>query len=181
MADFRIRSRNRPDCLGRNRSGLAAVLADAAIVPYRSIDVTKDLLGPGSAAAVIGIGGPGQFAVQLLREMAGAGAAFRTAAITTAPYVYEYTATIFACGSVRLRPNPRAQQFGRFGVCYVSYTANPARLPPNRRGVLTAVGNCWVIDCLEQWIEHARPAFGRESAALFPTEWSDRISAGAIY
>jgi propanol-preferring alcohol dehydrogenase len=50
----------------------AAVLADAGIVPYHSINATKDLLRPGSTAVVIGIGGLGQFAVELLRELTGA-------------------------------------------------------------------------------------------------------------
>jgi alcohol dehydrogenase, propanol-preferring len=51
---------------------LAAILADAAIVPYHSIDETKHLLGPGSTAVIIGIGGLGQFAVQLLNELTSA-------------------------------------------------------------------------------------------------------------
>jgi len=50
----------------------AAVLADAGLVPYHSINATRDLLRPGSAAVVIGIGGLGQFAVELLRELTGA-------------------------------------------------------------------------------------------------------------
>ena len=50
----------------------AAVLPDAGIVPYHSINATKDLLRPGSTAVVIGIGGLGQFAVELLRELTAA-------------------------------------------------------------------------------------------------------------
>ena len=50
----------------------AAVLTDAGIVPYHSINATKDLLRPGSTAVVIGIGGLGQFAVELLRELTAA-------------------------------------------------------------------------------------------------------------
>lgn len=50
----------------------AAVLADAGIVPYHSINAAKDQLRPGSWAVVIGIGGLGQFAVELLREITGA-------------------------------------------------------------------------------------------------------------
>ncbi|WP_369046559.1 alcohol dehydrogenase catalytic domain-containing protein [Sinomonas sp. P10A9] len=48
---------------------LAAVLPDAGIVPYHSIRGCLPLLGPGSGAAVIGIGGLGQFAVSILRAM----------------------------------------------------------------------------------------------------------------
>ncbi|MEE2058153.1 alcohol dehydrogenase catalytic domain-containing protein [Rhodococcus artemisiae] len=50
----------------------AAVLTDAAIVPYHSIRAAEDLLRPGSCAVVIGIGGLGQFAVELLRALTGA-------------------------------------------------------------------------------------------------------------
>jgi len=50
----------------------AAVLADAGIVPYHSINAAKEQLRPGSWAVVIGIGGLGQFAVELLREITGA-------------------------------------------------------------------------------------------------------------
>ncbi|MBT2535465.1 alcohol dehydrogenase catalytic domain-containing protein [Arthrobacter sp. ISL-69] len=45
---------------------LAAVLPDAALVPYHSIKDCLALLGPGSSAAVIGLGGLGQFAVSIL-------------------------------------------------------------------------------------------------------------------
>lgn len=47
----------------------AAILADAGIVPYHSINAVRDILRPGTSAVVIGIGGLGQFAVQLLREL----------------------------------------------------------------------------------------------------------------
>jgi propanol-preferring alcohol dehydrogenase len=50
----------------------AAVLADAGLVPYHSIHATRDLLRPGATAVVIGIGGLGQFAVELLRALTGA-------------------------------------------------------------------------------------------------------------
>ncbi|KAA9164462.1 alcohol dehydrogenase catalytic domain-containing protein [Amycolatopsis acidicola] len=50
----------------------AAVLPDAGLVPFHSINAARDLLRPGSTAVVIGIGGLGQFAVQLLRELTGA-------------------------------------------------------------------------------------------------------------
>ncbi|MGF9664206.1 alcohol dehydrogenase catalytic domain-containing protein [Arthrobacter crystallopoietes] len=47
----------------------AAVLPDAALVPYHSIRDALGLLTPGSAALVIGIGGLGQFAVSILRAI----------------------------------------------------------------------------------------------------------------
>ncbi len=51
---------------------LAAVLADAGLVPYHSINATRDLLRPGSTAVVVGVGGLGRFAVELLRELTAA-------------------------------------------------------------------------------------------------------------
>jgi propanol-preferring alcohol dehydrogenase len=50
----------------------AAPLADAALTPYHAIARARDRLVPGAAAVVIGIGGLGQMAVQLLRATTGA-------------------------------------------------------------------------------------------------------------
>ena len=48
---------------------VAAILPDAALVPYHSIQQVKALLGPGSAAVVIGLGGLGHLCVQMLRAV----------------------------------------------------------------------------------------------------------------
>ena len=48
---------------------LAAPLTDAAVTPYRAIRRSLDQLGPGSIAVVIGIGGLGHLAVQILRAI----------------------------------------------------------------------------------------------------------------
>ena len=50
----------------------AAPLADAALTPYHAIQSVRDRLQPGSTAIVIGIGGLGQMAVQLLKATTGA-------------------------------------------------------------------------------------------------------------
>jgi alcohol dehydrogenase, propanol-preferring len=47
----------------------AAPLTDAAVTPYRAIRRSRDQLGPGSVAVVIGIGGLGHLAVQILRAI----------------------------------------------------------------------------------------------------------------
>lgn len=44
----------------------AAPLSDAALTPYHAIKRSLDLLAPGSTAAVIGVGGLGHMAVQIL-------------------------------------------------------------------------------------------------------------------
>jgi alcohol dehydrogenase, propanol-preferring len=50
----------------------AAPLTDAALTSYHAIKRSLHLLGPGSTAVVIGVGGLGQMAVQLLRTLSGA-------------------------------------------------------------------------------------------------------------
>ena len=45
----------------------AAPLTDAALTPYHAIAKSRDRLQPGSTAVVIGIGGLGQMAIQLLK------------------------------------------------------------------------------------------------------------------
>lgn len=47
----------------------AAPLADAALTPYHAVKESLPLLGPGTTAVVIGIGGLGHLAVQLLRAL----------------------------------------------------------------------------------------------------------------
>ena len=44
----------------------AAPLADAALTPYHAVAGSRDLLVPGSTAVVIGVGGLGNLAVQIL-------------------------------------------------------------------------------------------------------------------
>ncbi len=46
-----------------------APLADAALTPYRAIKRFRDLLVPGSVAAVIGAGGLGHLAIQIIKEL----------------------------------------------------------------------------------------------------------------
>ncbi|WP_224366114.1 NAD(P)-dependent alcohol dehydrogenase [Hyalangium versicolor] len=46
-----------------------APLADAALTPYHTIKRMQPQLVPGTAAVIIGVGGLGQMAVQLLREL----------------------------------------------------------------------------------------------------------------
>lgn len=50
----------------------AAPLSDAGLTSYHAIKRSLHLLGPGSTAVVIGAGGLGQMAIQLLRALAGA-------------------------------------------------------------------------------------------------------------
>lgn len=49
----------------------AAPLADAALTPYHAIDQARALLTPAATAVVIGVGGLGHMAVQILRAVTG--------------------------------------------------------------------------------------------------------------
>ncbi len=59
----------------------AAPLSDAALTPYHTIKRSLPLLEPGSTTVVIGVGGLGHMAVQILRALS----ATRIVAIDTAP------------------------------------------------------------------------------------------------
>ncbi|MEP6860363.1 MAG: NAD(P)-dependent alcohol dehydrogenase [Deltaproteobacteria bacterium] len=50
----------------------AAPLGDAGLTPYHAIASARDLLVPGACAVVIGVGGLGQMALQLLKATTGA-------------------------------------------------------------------------------------------------------------
>ena len=50
----------------------AAPLADAALTSYHAVKRSLHLLGPGSTAVVIGAGGLGQMAIQILRALSSA-------------------------------------------------------------------------------------------------------------
>lgn len=50
----------------------AAILPDAALVPYHSIRAVEEHLRPGSTAVVIGLGGLGHLAIQMLRALTAA-------------------------------------------------------------------------------------------------------------
>lgn len=50
----------------------AAPLTDAALTSYHAIQRSRHLLGPGSTAVVIGAGGLGQMAIQILRALSAA-------------------------------------------------------------------------------------------------------------
>ena len=67
MAEFAIAPANSLVEIGDLDPAFAAVLADAGLAPYHSVRLLRDRVGPGSTALVIGLGGLGQFAVQLLK------------------------------------------------------------------------------------------------------------------
>lgn len=72
MAEFAVAPASALLPIGDLDPALAAVLADAGLAPYHSVRLLAPRLAPGSWAAVIGLGGLGQFAVQMLKIMTAA-------------------------------------------------------------------------------------------------------------
>lgn len=69
MADFAVVPASAILPIGNLDPALAAILADAGLAPYHSVRLLAPRLAPGSWVAVIGLGGLGQFAVQMLKLM----------------------------------------------------------------------------------------------------------------
>jgi propanol-preferring alcohol dehydrogenase len=73
FADFvLVRRRDRLVPLGDLDPVEAAPLTDAALTPYRALLRARDVLRPGAALVVLGIGGLGEYAVQLAKTLTGA-------------------------------------------------------------------------------------------------------------
>ena len=70
--------------------------------------------------------------------------------------------------------NPKAAEFGRFGVCYVRHGKAMRGSPPKRRSVLTVWD--WTAEVVEEWISEVRTHYPTaDQPALFPSERSPRI------
>jgi alcohol dehydrogenase, propanol-preferring len=72
MADLMVAPATALVRIGDLDPTVAATLTDAALTPYHSVRETRHLLGPGSSAVVIGAGGLGRMAVQILRAITAA-------------------------------------------------------------------------------------------------------------
>jgi len=77
-------------------------------------------------------------------------------------------------------PNPKAAEFGAFGVCYVRWGKAAKGSPPRRRSVLTVMD--WSVDVLAEWVEDIWPSLETDAGGLWPSErWpvvsDDRITA----
>ena len=93
--------------------------------------------------------------------------------------------------------NPRAREFGGYGVCYVRHGKAMKGSPPKRRSVLTVWP--WTVDVLDEWTSTVRPLLARplpqrntgghhrtggavamRRGALWPTERADRLGLSPI-
>lgn len=70
--------------------------------------------------------------------------------------------------------NPKAPEFGRFGVCNVRWGKASRGSAPRRRSVVTVFD--WTAPVLRQYVEDVRPYFGlADSSVLWPTERQGRV------
>ena len=77
--------------------------------------------------------------------------------------------------------NPRAPEFGDYGVVYVRWGKASKGSPPKRRSVLTVFP--WSVRVLRQWSEQFRGLFDQAASgggALWPSERSPRVSLEKI-
>jgi integrase/recombinase XerC len=71
--------------------------------------------------------------------------------------------------------NPKAAEFGEFGVCYVRFGKANAGSPPKRRSVLTVMP--WSVDVIAEWVREVWPQVRHENASsLWPSEAAPRMS-----
>jgi integrase/recombinase XerC len=71
-------------------------------------------------------------------------------------------------------PNPKAPEFGAFGLCQVRFGKAANGSPPRRRGVLTVMG--WSAEVIAEWAEEVLPSWRSESSSLWPSERHERVS-----
>lgn len=76
--------------------------------------------------------------------------------------------------ALRLGPNPKAAEFGAFGVCHVRFGKASNGSPPRRRGVLTVMD--WSVEVISEWVEEVLACWRPDSSGLWPSERHDRVS-----
>ena len=105
----------------------------------------------------------------------GFGAAFRDAVMVKVAYAWGLRRQELIRLEVHdFGRNPRAPEFGEFGVCQVRFGKASAGSPPKRRGVLTVMP--WSVEVIEQWVDEVWPHCRHDdSTALWPSERRERI------
>lgn len=75
--------------------------------------------------------------------------------------------------------NPKAPQFGDYGICSVRYGKALKGSPPRRRSVLTVMG--WSVEVLTEYVEDVRPHYAvGQRRMLWPTERGSRVSSDYV-
>ncbi|HWO64300.1 MAG TPA: tyrosine-type recombinase/integrase, partial [Umezawaea sp.] len=106
--------------------------------------------------------------------------AFRDATLFKVAYAFGLRRTeTRMLDTADLSTNPHAREFGDYGVLHVRFGKAKAASPPKRRSVLTVWD--WSTEVLHEWITQVRPRMTHATGpALWPSEQSRRISAGAL-
>ncbi|MGA2806293.1 MAG: site-specific integrase [Acidimicrobiales bacterium] len=71
-------------------------------------------------------------------------------------------------------PNPKASEFGAFGVCHVRFGKAANGSPPRRRGVLTVMD--WSVEVIAEWVDEVLTDWRADSSGLWPSERHGRVS-----
>ncbi|MWA09137.1 tyrosine-type recombinase/integrase [Streptomyces sp. BA2] len=80
-----------------------------------------------------------------------------------------------------LATNPKAREFGAYGIIRVRYGKAMRGSPPKRRSVLTVPLFDWAVEALQQWTEEIQPAIaGANNSCLWPSERGDKLAAATV-
>jgi integrase/recombinase XerC len=74
--------------------------------------------------------------------------------------------------------NPKADEFGGYGVCYVRWGKAAKGSPPRRRSVLTVMG--WSVEVIAEWVEDIWPSLASQDGGLWPSERGPLVSEDRI-
>ncbi len=75
--------------------------------------------------------------------------------------------------------NPKAPEFGHYGMLHVRFGKAVRGQPPRRRNVPSVMG--WAVEAAADYVEHIRPKFGcDEHPALWLTERGGRVKPAEI-
>lgn len=75
-------------------------------------------------------------------------------------------------------PNPKAPEFGAFGVCQVRFGKAANGSPPRRRGVLTVMA--WSVEVIAEWVEEMLGLWRPDVSGLWPSEREPRVSEDRV-
>ena len=65
-------------------------------------------------------------------------------------------------------PNPKALEFGAFGVCHVRFGKAANGSPPRHRDVLTVMD--WSVEVIAEWVDEVLTDWRADSSGLWPSE-----------
>lgn len=104
--------------------------------------------------------------------------AFRDAVVFKAAYAWGLRRNeVRHLQTVDFSRNPKAREFGRYGVLYVRYGKAMRGSPPKRRSVLTVFD--WAPEVMDEWVKGYLPRMGG-GIDLFTGERETLVSGGAL-